>query len=236
MIAGGLVLTLAAGLATGVPMSDAGFLLPPIAGAVAGALFAYRFGTWGRAVGLVLGLGVVAMTFFLGFGVFAPASFVEFTTGTAFILGVLLLLYGGIASLVRRTDVMDTAPRSEQLLQRTALGVVVLALIVSLPLWLAGRTTVDAAAAEGLTTVTAANFEFSDVTAAAGSSIVVSNDDAFLHTFTVDELGIDVELLPGSSALVELPTTAGTYTFYCIPHSFEDGAGEDDMAATLTIE
>ena len=236
LIAGALLLTVAAALATGVPASEAAFLLAPFAGALIGAAVAYRFGTGGRAVGLLLGLGAAAMTFFLGFGVLAPSSFIEFTTGTAFVLGVVLLLYGGVASLVRRADVRAETPRSEQLLDRTAVAVVVLAFLVSLPLWLTSRTTVDAAAAAGLQEVTASSFAFEDVTASAGESIVVRNEDAFHHTFTIDELGIDVELLPGSAAIVDLPAEPGTYTYYCIPHSAEAGAGEDDMAATLTIE
>ena len=111
-----------------------------------------------------------------------------------------------------------------------------LAFAVSLPLWLANRTTVDASAAAGLQEVTAVNFVFEDVTAAAGSSIVLRNQDPFMHTFTVDALGIDVKLLPGDATIVQLPDTVGTYTYYCIPHSFEAGEGADDMAATLTIE
>ena len=55
---------------------------------------------------------------------------------------------------------------------------------------------------------------------------MVRNDDPFLHTFTVDELGIDIELLPGSSQIVELPATAGTCTYYCIPHSERRGEAE----------
>lgn len=239
MLAGSLLFLLAAGLVSGLPLGDASFLLPMIVAPAIGAALAWRFSTWGRAGGLLLGTAAAVMTFWLGFGIMIPKSFVEFTAATGFIVGVVLLLYGGIASIVRRADVRDEPARSEVLLARAAIGIVVLALVVSLPLWLASRTTVDASATEGLPEVVATNFTFADVvvpTTSGGTSIVVRNQDPFLHTFTVDELGIDVELLPGSAALVELPATPGTWTYYCVPHSGEAGAGEDDMAATLTIE
>lgn len=236
LVSGALAFLLASGLASGLPLSDGAFLVPFIAATGVGAVLAYRFDTWAHALGLAIGLVTLAMTFFFLFGIFEPASFIEFTGGVAYVLGILLTFYGGVASLVRRADVRDETPHSELLLDRTALGIVVLALVVSLPLWLVNRTTVDAAAAAGLPEVTAANFTFEDVTAAAGGALVVRNQDPFLHTFTVDELGIDVKLLPGDSTIVELPSTTGSWTYYCIPHSFDAGEGEDDMAATLTIE
>ncbi len=236
LISGSLLFTMIAGLATGVPFSDAAFLVPFVVLPALAAVLAWRFGTWARALGIVIALGVAAMTFFFAFGLTYPASFVEFTAATAYVLGVVLTLYGGIASIVRRNELHAEAARSEILLDRTALGLVVLALVVSLPLWLTGRETLAEGAGDGLTTVAAANFHYDDVTVAAGDSIVVRNEDPFFHTFTIDELGIDVELLPGSAVVVDLPDAAGTYTYYCIPHSFEAGEAEDDMAATLTIE
>lgn len=239
MLAGSIAFLLIAGLVSGLPLDDAAFLLPMSVAPVIGAVLAWRFSTWGRVVGLLLGTATAVMTFWLGFGIMVPKSFVEFTVATGFILGAVLLVYGGIASIVRRADVRDQPAASEVLLDRTAVGIVVLALVVSLPLWLTSRTTVDASAAQGLQEVVASNFTFADVTVpvtADGASVVVRNRDPFLHTFTIDELGIDVELLPGSASVVELPATPGTWTYYCIPHSGDAGAGEDDMAATLTIE
>ena len=46
------------------------------------------------------------------------------------------------------------------------------------------------------------------VAAAPGDRIVVVNDDIFYHSSTIDDLGIDVRLLPGDEALVELPDDA----------------------------
>lgn len=236
LLSGSLLFTFVAAMAAGLPIGDGAFLLPFIVLPAVGAALAWRFGTWARVLGIVLALAVAAMTFFFAFGLLVPASFVEFTGAMAYVLGFGLTLYGGIASIVRRNELHAEPARSEVLLDRVALGLVVLALVVSLPLWLLSRETVAAGAGDGLTEVAASNFHYDDVTVAAGESIVVSNEDPFYHTFTIDSLGIDVELLPGSSAIVELPAEAGTYTYYCIPHSMDAGEGEDDMAATLTIE
>ncbi|MFP5308770.1 MAG: cupredoxin domain-containing protein [Actinomycetes bacterium] len=239
LIAGANTLVLVVGLSTGIPLSDASFLFAPLLAAAGGAALAWSTGTWGRAVALVLGLGAATMTFWLGFGILAPMSFVEFTSGTAFLLGVGLLLWGGIASLVRRNDIRTGPTRSETMLDRTALAVVGLALLVSLPLWALSRSTVDATTTAGMPVVAVQNFAFEDLTVTSSDgavSLVVRNRDAFGHTFTIDELGVDVALLPGSAEVVTFDAAPGTYTYYCIPHSAEAGAGEDDMAATLTIE
>jgi plastocyanin len=239
LIAGASLFVLVAGLDTGIPISEAGFLLMPIAAGGIGAAVAWRFGTVGRSIGLALGIGAAFLVFWLVFGLFVPASFVEFTSAVAFVLGVGLLLYGGVASLVRR-DVLETEPtRSELLLDRSALAIVALTLLVSLPLWAMSRTTVDASAASGLAEATAANFAFEDVTVAATDgtvTMVVRNTDAFSHTFTIDSLGVDVELLPRSSQLVTFDAAPGAYTYYCIPHSSAAGDDEHDMAATLTVQ
>jgi hypothetical protein len=66
--------------------------------------------------------------------------------------------------------------------------------------------------------------------------VLVQNDDPFTHTFTIDELGIDIELGPYSEELVELPGDSGTYVLYCEPHTSDtEEPSDDDMAAELTI-
>lgn len=236
LVSGALLFLFVAGLVSGIPADEAAFLVPFILAPAIGAVLAHRFGTWARVLGVVIVLAVVAMTFFLAFGLFQPASFVEFTSSVAYVLGVLLTLYGGIASIVGRRDLRPEPTSSELRLRRTSLGLVALALVVSLPLWFLTRSTVDAEVAAGLQEVTATNFAFEDVTAGAGESIVVRNTDPFHHTFTIDELGIDVDLLPGEAVVVDLPDATGTYTYYCVPHSMDGGNGADDMAATLALE
>jgi nitrite reductase (NO-forming) len=52
------------------------------------------------------------------------------------------------------------------------------------------------------------------------------------HTFTIEELGIQVEILPGQTATVELRgAREGTYTFFCsVP-----GHREKGMAGKLVV-
>ena len=69
------------------------------------------------------------------------------------------------------------------------------------------------------------------------ASVVVRNNDAFMHTFTIDELGVDVQLIPGSAEVITFPAEPGqTIAYYCVPHSSEGGDEPDDMAGTLAIE
>jgi hypothetical protein len=48
---------------------------------------------------------------------------------------------------------------------------------------------------------------------------VLKNEGRSTHTFTIDELGINVRLAPGETKTIEItPNKVGSYTFYCIPH------------------
>ena len=241
LIAGAVLFTLIAGVTAGIPMSDASFLILPIVLAGVGAALSWRFGLWAKILGIVLGLGAGMVVFWLVFGLFVPASFVEFSSGAAFLIGVLLTLGGGIAAIVHRRDERVEATRTERMVDRGALALVALALVVSFPLWLAARGGVDPAVAAGLPELSMANFAFDGATTATAEagevSVVVRNTDAFVHTFTVDELGVDVQLVPGSAEVITFPAEPGqTIAYYCVPHSSEGGDEPDDMAGTLAIE
>lgn len=79
-------------------------------------------------------------------------------------------------------------------------------------------------------------FDSANYDLAGGSTVLVRNEDPFLHTFTIDDLDIDIALGPNDEALVEIPAQAGDYIVYCVPHTSDPEAPEDDdMAATMTI-
>ncbi len=241
LIAGSVLFTTASGLITGIPFSDASFFIVPIVLAAVGAALAWRFATWGQVAGLVLGLAGGVMVFWLFFGIFVPASFVEFTTAVGFTIGVFLTIGGGVAAIRRRADLRVEATPGEQRIDRIALGAVALALVVSLPLWLAGRSTVSAEAAAGLPAIDATNFAYSGATTATAENgqvqVVVHNDDAFLHTFTIDSLGVNETILPGSTKVITFAADPGqSLTYYCEPHSSDKGNDPEDMAGTLAIE
>ncbi|MEM4969839.1 MAG: cupredoxin domain-containing protein [Sulfolobales archaeon] len=49
--------------------------------------------------------------------------------------------------------------------------------------------------------------------------LVLKNEGRSTHTFTIDELGINVRLAPGETRTIEItPDKVGSYIFYCIPH------------------
>ena len=64
----------------------------------------------------------------------------------------------------------------------------------------------------------------------------VDNNDPFFHTFTVEGLDIDEELVGGSSKIIEIPQEPGEYILYCKPHTTDvEDPGEDDMASRITV-
>jgi plastocyanin len=63
------------------------------------------------------------------------------------------------------------------------------------------------------------------------TGIVVTNHDLFWHTFTIEELGIDVRVPVGATRRVAADLEPGTYTFACaIP-----GHKAMGMKGTLTV-
>ena len=67
--------------------------------------------------------------------------------------------------------------------------------------------------------------------------LVVKNDDPALHTFTLPEAGVDVSIPPGSEKLVEFKApAAGSYLWYCIPHSDAGPIGRTGMVGVLVVQ
>lgn len=80
--------------------------------------------------------------------------------------------------------------------------------------------------------VDAVDYEFkpSTITVKPGETIklTVKNSGERFHTFTIDELGIDVPLNPGDEKTIELtiPSDVTSITFYCRPHKSLGMVGE----------
>ncbi|MFN2525098.1 MAG: cupredoxin domain-containing protein, partial [Actinomycetota bacterium] len=167
-----------------------------------------------------------------------PSSFFDFVPGVLVIPGALIAIIAGIGAIVagRRGNVSPVATGGERTAIRTLLSVVVVLALVSAVLTLVSRSTVSQTEAD--TTVSLKNFEFDEASyeLAAGSTVLVRNDDPFMHTFTVDALDIDIILTPGSEELVEIPAQLGEHVVFCRPHTTEpEDPAPDDMAATITI-
>jgi len=60
-------------------------------------------------------------------------------------------------------------------------------------------------------------------------AVFVRNEDPVRHTFSIDELDIEVELPAGTDRRVEFSAPAGTYTFFCAV------TGHDSMTGTLVV-
>lgn len=106
-------------------------------------------------------------------------------------------------------------------------AVVVLVAATAVSIAAAGRV-VSFTAQPGDIELTAKDFKFDSrtITTDTGTvAVTVANDDATLHTFTIDELGVDLNVPPGTTQRVRFPADRGTYRFYCIPHAL-DMAGE----------
>jgi len=97
---------------------------------------------------------------------------------------------------------------------------------------LAAVTTPSDLAADGDIAVTAAKIEFvpGDIAAAAGTTGVwIENTDGIHHTFTIEDLGVDLEIPAFKAKRVEFEATPGTYEYICtVP-------GHENMTGTLTV-
>jgi plastocyanin len=223
---------------------EAGFVVPLLAGAAVATALVWRFDTtWARIVGVVATLALALMMFWVAFGLAHPASFFDFVPAVAFLLGVGLSLFGNIAAIVqRRKDHIDVrAQPTERHLEQVAIGIVVLAVLVSGVMSFLGRESVDAAAAADAVEVEMTGFEFepAQIEATAGGQLLVHNSDAFVHDIAVPDLGIDaVTVTPGSQVLVDVPAEAGVYNVYCTLHSDTSDTEpdpEEQMVATLQV-
>jgi glucose/arabinose dehydrogenase/plastocyanin len=95
------------------------------------------------------------------------------------------------------------------------------------------ETTGDASAEATVTMVDIA-FDPADLAIPANTDVTITlpNTGAALHTFTIDELGVDVEVAAGDTGTVTINAPAGTYEFYCsVP-----GHKEAGMVGTLTVQ
>lgn len=239
MVALGPTLILASGFIWGLDISDdLGFFGMVMAAAVIAALLVLFFGWWAKIIGILVGLGGAFMLFWTVFGLQQPASFFDFVPGVLVIPGGIIAAVSCIAAIFAggrgRTGSETTG--GERTAIRVVLTVVVLAMLASGVLTYTGRQTV-ADASDAAQTVQARDFLFDPVEfeVDGGDTILVQNDDPYFHTFTIDELNINVELGPGSQAPVEIPNQRGTYRFYCVPHT-EPSSEEADPDEAMDPE
>ena len=145
-------------------------------------------------------------------------SFFDFGVALQITLSLIVAAVAGCVAFVQhRKGNARLSASSNESTALTVLVVVTVALMsVSGVMHLTGRESVSAEDLAGSTLVSMKNSEFEpvNVQVASGRSarLVVKNGDLGVHTFTTDELAVDVTVLGGSEKLVELPSSAkGTY-------------------------
>jgi plastocyanin len=228
-----------AGLIFGLEDSEDAFFFV-IVGLIAwvGAFLVWRFGTWAKFVGILCALVVAGAVWWTIFALQSPTSFFDFMPAVLVVPGALIAIIAAISAIVakRRGHGSEVAVGGERMAIRLVVGIVVVLALLSGGLTFAGATDVEDSDADVV--VVLSNFEFDkeQYTFEPGTAVLVRNEDPFLHTFTVDEIGIDIVVGPASEELVEIPDEPGSYVLYCRPHTFEpDNPSEDDMAAELEV-
>jgi plastocyanin len=205
-----------------VPMiidrSVEGFFVAMIAPFVIGLLLRWRW----RRVGAVW-LGVVSLgellssAPFLGDALTHPETLTDFLPLVVFTVATLV---GSVAAIpaFRRGRGPDLPSRSATAVAAAATVLLVLATGVSV----VAAAGVDSAQAQaGDLRLTAKDFQFdqTSMTVTDGTvAVAVTNDDTTRHTFTIDALGVDLNVPPGTTQRVTFGADAGTYRFYCRPH------------------
>ncbi len=209
---------------------------------IAGALL--RFGVWAQALAALLSFALLATV--LPFSIFIllhPEDGAEFIPLVLLLVGSTLGFIGSVVSLIqrRRHALRAAATPAESLALRIILAAVALLAVVSLLLTATARTTVSAESKASALSVEQKNSQFSpnriQVKANETIRVVVKNNDPTLHTFTLNEAGVDVSVPPGAERLIEFQAPAsGAFTWYCIPHSDAGPNGRTGMVGTLVVE
>ena len=205
-----------------------GELIPPIVVFAVlfllGAFLTRRGGRAGPIMLAVFSVAVIALNSpFIIEAVEVPASTADFllaTVSTALALGVLIASIGTL----RRTA-PSRAPRAIAM----GLGLVFIALV---GVAVAARAAYDQpVAASGDITLVTEDTEFAPGTISSENgetTIFVENKDNTLHTFTIEELGVDLQIPGKATARVSFDAGTGAYEFVCTPH--------EDFGMTGTLE
>lgn len=182
----------------------------------------------GRASGIVLAvLAVVFIAMNLPFMIptlQVPASMIDFISVAWILMAAITALVAGIMAF--RTPAPSNGARTWQ---RVVAGLAVLAVVVSV---VALVTYDDPAEQGGDIELTTEDIEFVPESIEGDSGTVavyVTNNDPTTHTFTIDELDVDLDIPANATARVEFEADSGEYEFYCVPH-------EDVMKGTLTVQ
>ena len=198
----------------------------------------WRSGSWALVLGAIAGLlGIVLV--YGSYLITASGSFnsiFDFGAAVVATVGSVVAPVGSVVALmqIRRGRVRVAATAMERNTVRGVAVVVAVVVVVSGVVTLAARDTVTAAERAGAIELLMKRTEFKtmELSAKAGETLrlVLKNDDLYIHTFTIDELDIDVTIGPrGEKALELTAPSKGTFEYTCtIP-------GHESMTGTLKV-
>jgi len=204
----------------------------------------WRFRRWALILAALLSFALLGLVVpFSLFSLSHPESAIDFIPIVLMLAGASLGFVGSIVAIVqwRRRTTRAEGTSVERLVLRGVLGVLAVAVLLSIVLTVTSHTVASAAAKAGATSVQIKSFAFTpgSLLASAGGTVrlVVKNDDATLHTFTLPQAGVDVSVPPGSEKVIEFTApAAGSYQWFCIPHSSVNGATRQGMVGTLQVQ
>lgn len=200
-------------------LSFESFLLAMAAPFLIGLLVLIR---WPRVGAAWLGVASLAILLFSAPFIVDALAHPEATEDFVPLLVLTLSTIVGTAAAVpsfRQGPGPSVPSRRARMIAVGAGAVIVVGAIVSV---VASAGVQSAPARTGDVRLVAEGIEFNraDIDAESGAiSVHVTNKDDTRHTFTVDEVGVDLNLPPNSSQRVTFTADPGTYRFYCRPHT-----------------
>jgi plastocyanin len=150
-------------------------------------------------------------------------SSVDFLATTLTLLSLIAMIVSSVAILRRRSGANA---------MRFSIVITVLGVLAVAGTAVARLAYEEAEAQPGDIEMVLENIEFSPQTITAEEGVEISvfleNKDTVLHTFTIEELDVDVDVPGNGSARVTFDAEPGRYEFICEPH-------QPDMDGTLRV-
>jgi plastocyanin len=183
----------------------------------------------GKASAIVLGvlsvIFIVTNLPFLMETLSVPASPIDFIANALLLLSAITAAVAAFFAF--RGAAADGGPSK---FARVVMGVAAVAVIFAVFSFV---TYEDDTKQDGDIDITTADFEFQpdEIDADRGTvGVFITNEDPASHTFTIDELDVDVVIPQGAKVRVEFEADGGEYEFICVPH---EGNG---MTGTLQVQ
>jgi plastocyanin len=194
------------------------FVLAMAAPFVIGLVVYWRWPRVGAVILGVVSIGTLVVTIPFAIEPLGhPEAASDFVPLVALVVGALVAAIA--AWPARREGTTGGGSRAPTVLGGVAAAVIVIAAVASA---VAASGVKDVAAEPGDLEVTEQDIAFHPARVDADATTVaihLTNRDATRHTFTIDELGVDVSIAPNSTARVTFDAGPGSYRFYCRPHA-----------------